>query len=458
MSNVGEHAEVVIVGAGLSGLRAAGVLHAAGVPFTLIDASDQVGGRVRTDIVEGFRLDRGFQVYLTSYEEGRAAFDYAALDFKAFEPGALVFHGGRFHKLVDPWRRPTSFLEGALAKVGTLADKLRVGTMRAELARLPAEALFRPDRPERSILDALRQRGFSEAMIERFFRPFFGGIFLDVDLAGSSRMMEQVFRCFAAGDAAVPRLGMGELPRQLAARLPAGCLRLGLGAMRDEGNPSGRGLVITDVHTGDTAKWQPRVVIDAASAPAWSDPASPRAGQTTPNPISPPVAPNVTHRRGVKWRGVVNLYFTATAPPPVREPFLILDGEGAGPVTNLAFMSAVSGDYAPPGSMLASCTLIGPAWVDRYTRESGAVQAAVLAQMARWFGAAAVGSWRLLRAYVLPWALPDQRPPWYTRRDWPVQAGPGLLRAGDVADMASIDGALRSGRRAAEAAISLLRA
>ncbi|MGA1525128.1 MAG: FAD-dependent oxidoreductase, partial [Planctomycetota bacterium] len=113
---------VLVVGAGLAGLTCARALSAAGVPVRVLDAADAVGGRVRTDVVEGFRLDRGFQVLQTAYPEARRALDYGALELRPFEPGALVRVAGRFVRVVDPWRRPL----GALASIALLALGLRL--------------------------------------------------------------------------------------------------------------------------------------------------------------------------------------------------------------------------------------------------------------------------------------------------------------------------------------------
>lgn len=419
--------QVLIVGAGLSGLCAARALQAAGVTCCVLEAGEAVGGRVRTDVVDGFRLDRGFQVFLTAYPEAARELDLRALDLCPFEPGAAVYCGGRMHTLLDPWRRPSSIIDGALAAVGSLADKLRVGAMRAVLQRGTLDDLFA--RPETTSLAALQSRGFTEAMIDRFWRPFLGGIFLDTDLVASSVMMEFVFRCFSQGDAAVPRLGMQRIPDQLAARLTPGTVRLNTRVASING---------TSCVLADGSRVEGRAIILAAAAP---DAAT--------------LAPSTTKPGG--WNGVTNLYFAGTGAPPVRGPLLILDGERGrlGPVTNLAFMSNASSDYAPVGQYLASLSVVGP--TAHNTADDAILQAACLTQMRTWFGPDAIKSWRHLRTYRIPHALPDQRPPWYTGRDWSPRAGPGRYHAGDSHDTASIDGAMRAGRRAAEALIEDLR-
>ncbi len=218
-------ADVVIVGAGLAGLACALRLHEAGAGVRVLEASDGVGGRVRTDVVEGFRLDRGFQVLLTAYPETRRVLDYAALDLRPFLPGALVRRSSHFHELSDPWRRPERAWRSLTAGVGSLADRLRMARFRGRVRRGSLEDLFR--RPETSAAERLHAEGFSAEMIDAFFRPFFGGVLLDRSLSASSRMLEFVFRMMAEGDVAIPAAGMGAIPEQMAGRLPAGTVRLG---------------------------------------------------------------------------------------------------------------------------------------------------------------------------------------------------------------------------------------
>ena len=173
--------QVLIIGAGLAGLCCARVLHQAHIPFVILEASDGVGGRVRTDRVEGFLLDRGFQVLQTAYPEARRVLDYPALKLKPFYPGALVYFDGRLHRVGDPLRQPRHLFSTIFSPIGTLADKLRVARLRWQVSRGSIEDLFR--RPETSTLAALRAQGFSDTMIERFFRPFFSGVFFDRNLA-----------------------------------------------------------------------------------------------------------------------------------------------------------------------------------------------------------------------------------------------------------------------------------
>ena len=220
----GRNGGVYVVGAGLAGLRCARRLHDKGAAATALEASDGVGGRVRTDRVEDFLLDRGFQALLTAYPEASEALDYRELELHPFYPGAMVRTGGRF-TVADPFRRRWDGLRTALAPVGGLGDKLKVASPApAGHRRVAGGAAFA--RPETTTREALAADGFSDTIVDRFFRPLFGGVLLDRELGTSSRMFEFVYRMFALGDVALPTRGMGAIGEQLAGGLPD-CVRLG---------------------------------------------------------------------------------------------------------------------------------------------------------------------------------------------------------------------------------------
>jgi phytoene dehydrogenase-like protein len=411
--------EVIVVGAGLAGLCCARRLAETGVAALVLEASDGVGGRVRTDLVDGFRLDRGFQILLTAYPECRDVLDYGSLDLHAFYPGALVRFGGRFHRLADPARLPLAALAGLLSPIGSLGDKLALLRLRRRVRRGSLADLFR--RPETTTLEALRAAGFSAAMIDRFLRPFLGGITLDPGLDASSRMTEFVIRMLSLGDSALPAQGMRAIPAQIAARLPS---PVRLGAPVREVGP-GRAVLAS----GESLA--ARAVVVATEGP--------EAARLT-GAFPPPGSCAQTC-----------LHYGADE-PPVDEPVLVLDGEGRGPVSNLVVPSRVAPLYAPPGKHLVAAVVLGdPALPD------AALDAAVRTQLAGWFGPAP-RAWRLLRVQRIRHALPAQHPPALEPPERPVRIARGLYVCGDHRDTASIQGAMASGRRAAEAAIADLRA
>jgi phytoene dehydrogenase-like protein len=400
--------DIVIIGAGLAGLTCARRLHAAGVSCVVLEADDAVGGRVRTDIVDGFQLDRGFQVFLTAYPTARAWLDYEQLQLRTFAAGSRVRCDGAMHEVSDPWREPGAWWATLRAPVGSLADKIRIATLRRAARRGSMAELWA--RPETTALAALRAHGFSERMIERFLRPWFGGIFLDRELETSSRMLEFVFRMFAEGRAALPSAGMQAIPEQLAAGLPTGTVRLGARVARME-----TGAVFLESGERIAAR---HIVVATENAGAAA------------------LLPEVAVPR---WRATTTIYFAA-ARSPLGAPMLVLNGEGRGYVNNLVVLSDVAPSYAPAGQALVAVSVLGePAMDERALVER------VREELCAWFGAE-VADWRWLRSYRLPRALPARMSLGPMK---PVAVRPGVWIAGDGRTSASIQGAMESGEAVA---------
>lgn len=409
-------APVLVVGAGLAGLCCARALDRAGTAVTVLEASDGVGGRVRTDRVDGFLLDRGFQILLTAYPEARAVLDYRALDLRAFAPGALVRYRGRFHKVADPLRMPLASLGGALSPIGSMQDKIRVLKARGSLKNMTDGEVFR--RPEMTAREAMRRWEFSDSLIERFLRPLFGGILLDMDLRASSRMFEFVFRMLALGKNALPAAGMQAIPEQIAAGLPSGSIRLGARVARIARD----GVVL---ESGESIP--ARAVVVATDGPS-------AAALTGEIPAPVPKAQTV-------------LYYDAPR-SPVDGPWLLLDGESRGPATNVSVPSQAAPGYAPAGRHLVSAAVIGdiPETDEHLERDTRI-------QMRSWFGDQ-VDAWRHLRTYRVLHAQPAQPVGALEPPERPVRLPSGIFVCGDHRDTASIQGAMVSGRRAAEALLS----
>ena len=404
--------DVAIVGGGLSGLACARALTARGITCAVFEASDAVGGRVRTDRADGYQIDRGFQVLLTAYPEAAAVLDYDALDLRAFDPGARVWLGDGFQTVGDPFRRPLQALPTLFADVGSLLDKLKVLRLRRDVTSGSFDALW--ERPETTTEVALRERyGFSDRMIERFFRPFLGGVFLDSSLQDSSRAFEFYFRMFSTGSAAVPAAGMQAIPEQMAAALPEGTVRLGARVT---------GLAPGEIQVAGGEAVACRAVVVATEAPGV-----------------PPLLPEVDPPPSKSTR---QLAWTADV-APTEAPVLMLDGVGTGPVNNVQVMSAVAPSYAPAGKTLVTASVLGHSDLTE-----DAIETAARDQLRGWFGDA-VNGWRLLRSDRILHALPDLAsldPP-----ERPARVRDGVYVTGDWRRNASINGALVAGRHAAEA-------
>lgn len=403
-------ADVVVVGAGLAGLCAARRLAAAGVEVVVLESAGAVGGRVATDPVDGFLLDRGFQVYNTAYPEAARVLDHAALDLRAFTPGALIRRGDRLHRVADPRRRPLAAPGTVLAPIGSPLDKVRVALLSARDALTPADRLAAA--AETTTYEALKQRGLSDTVIDRFLRPFLAGVFLERELSTSSRFFDLVWRTFARGTVCVPAGGMRRIPAQLAAGLPAGTIHTGVRVT---------GLRDGAVDTDQGPVGAPSVVVAA-------DPVTAAALLGLPEP---------------RMLAVTTIYHAAPE-PPVGEPILLLDGERPGPIVNSVVLTNAVPTYSPDARALVSTSVLGVDPPD---------DRALRRELERLYGLS-TSDWELVATVPVPRALPAAPPPLGDLRR-PVELGDGRYVAGDHRDTPSIQGAMVSGRRAADA---LLRA
>ncbi|MFC4637346.1 NAD(P)/FAD-dependent oxidoreductase [Deinococcus hohokamensis] len=403
--------DVLVVGGGLAGLTAARTLDRAGQRVRVLEAAPEVGGRVRSRVVDGFTLDAGFQVLFPAYPAVRRQLDLPALDLVPLPSGAAVRRGARVNLLGDPLRDPGALAGTLGGRVLPLADKLRVARMAAQL-RVPApHALLRgPDEPTETYL---RRQGLSEAALNAFFRPFFGGIFLRRDLSTSARLFRYYFRMLLDGGAALPRAGMGAISAQLAAGLD---LVTGVEVTR----LCPQGTHVTAVTSaGD---------LDARQVIVATDP--PRAQALT--------------GEATGLTGVGSTYLYYAAPHQIDpERRLLLNAE-PGLINNAHWTSQAVPGRAPAGQHLLSVTVLGvPA------EDDAALDTAVRAELAGWYGAQATAQLRLLGTERLPYAQYAQPPEYAHTLPGHATALNGVLLASEVTSMSGIQGALESGEKAA---------
>ncbi|MGW0214850.1 NAD(P)/FAD-dependent oxidoreductase [Micromonospora chokoriensis] len=406
--------DVVVVGGGLAGLAAARRLHRAGVPWRLLEASGRLGGRVATDVVDGYLIDRGFQVLNTAYPRLGTLLDTDRLDLRYFTSGVLVRKGDDLLRLVNPLREPTGVPGTALAGVGSLRDRLRFAALAAGCATLPAARLLAA--PETSAETALRRAGLSDAIIEELLRPFLSGVFIDRELATSSHVLAMVVRSFARGRIGLPAEGMAALPRAIADPLPADLLDLDTPVA--EVAP---GRVRTQA--GDI---RCRAVVVAVDPPA-----------------APALLPALTTVRMHSY----TTYYHSAPEPPLSEPILLVDGDRREIVANTVVLSNAAPTYAPAGRHLIATSVVGP---------TAPPEPTIRAELTRLYGQS-TADWTHLTTVAVPQALPAAPPPQGRLRK-PVSIGEGLFVAGDHRDSPSIQGALASGWRAAGAVLEELRA
>mmetsp|Transcript_39679 Transcript_39679/g.157826 ORF Transcript_39679/g.157826 Transcript_39679/m.157826 type:complete len:431 (-) Transcript_39679:2422-3714(-) len=380
-----EREDVVIVGAGVSGLAAAKLISEgrSDLSMTILEKSDDVGGRIRSDVVDGYILDRGFQVFIEAYPQQGELLDYEQLDLKPFLPGALVYCEGAHHLVSDPLRRIQDTPESLVSPVGTFMDKARVALLRTKIANLPLDRILQRD--ECTTAEYLRKEGFTSSMIDRFFSPFYQGIFLAPLEEQSSRMFEYVFRMFLSAPASLPSKGIGAVTQHLAAP-SKDKIQLNTGVKSISMNESGGGTVETE----DGQRIEAKVIVVAADPPTASALLGDRIEPTKP-------------------RGCASLYFASDQPPPISKPILFLNGEGrsAGVVGNTCFPSSVSASYAPEGKTLVSTTVIG----DDIHRSEAELERLVKSHMTEWWGSDHVNQWTHLRTYKIPYSQNAQNVP-----------------------------------------------
>lgn len=381
--------------------------------MVVLEASDAVGGRVRTDTVDAMLLDRGFQLLNPAYPAVRRLVDVPALALQPFDAGVMVARASGACRLVDPRRARRGLLADLTGATGSLPEKAAFAcysltTAYGRVARLAG----RPDVSYGAALDTVGVRGeLRRAVLE----PFLAGVVGEDRQETSRRFVDLLLRSFARGTPALPAAGMQALPAQLAAGLPDECLQLGVAARQVSGQQ-----VVTA-----SGSWRARAVVVAAD---------------------PTHAAELCGLPAPRLRALTTLYFRAErSPVPTGRPLLHLDGDRRGPVVNSAVVSDAAPTYCRDGSLVAA-TVLG-------TAGGRHVETTVRRQLALIYRSP-TDDWQLVATYRVPAALPAMVPPLAPRQ--PVALGDGLYVAGDHRDTASIQGALASGERAGRAVVASL--
>jgi len=406
--------QVIIVGGGLSGLTAANYLHQKGIDFKILEASNRVGGRVKTEIIDGYRLDHGFQVLLTAYPEAQRLLDYDKLDLKKFVPGAILLQeNGKQERIGDPLRDLSSLIPTLTASVGGLMNKMRILRLKLRLSGKNIDQIFQQEvKTTRATLS--EDYGFSDKIIDRFFAPFFSGIFLETDLKTDRKMFDFVFKMFGEGYAAVPNLGMEEISKQLAVNLPADSILT---------NAKVQSIDKQEVKTEDGQTFRANKILLATQATS----------------LVKDILPNTK----TKYVSTTNVHFIADE-APLQKGIIALNTHKNRLVNNICVINKVAPGYAPKGKNLISLSIVGNAGFSDKNLEIN-----IKKELKKWFGNA-VEKWEHLDTRHINYALPDQQNVSNEINPVDLKINENIYVCGDHLLNGSINAAMKTGRIVAD--------
>ncbi|MCC5930088.1 MAG: FAD-dependent oxidoreductase [Cyclobacteriaceae bacterium] len=404
------NSKIYIIGAGVSGLVAAIELERYGYSPVILESSDKIGGRVKSDTIDGFILDHGFQVLLDAYPEAKHYLNYQALDLKQFTPGAIIFHNGKKIRFSDPLRNPEKILSMAFSSAGTLSDKLRLWGLNRSLKKKSVQSIFSSEAG--STIEYLKKRKFSDRITERFFKPFFRGIFLENDLDTSSKMFEFVFKMFGEGHATIPAKGMGEIAKQLSGKLQRTEFRF---------KTAVKSILFDHILLEDGEKIEADGIIIA----------------TKPHTMLSGMQAEKDENHAVS-----NLYFSLDR-SFLGEPIIALVPGDEFAINNFCFMSDVSPAYAPEGKALLSVSVNGV-----YTDEKELVQRVIM-ELESLAGPNALQGLTFLKMYSIARALPVMEDLQFEMQHTATRIQDSIFLAGDYLLYGSLNAAMYSGRNAA---------
>lgn len=406
--------QIHVVGAGVSGLVAASVLEAHGYRSVVVERTDGVGGRVKTDVVKGFQLDHGFQVLLTSYPEAQKHLDFDALELQKILPGASVFFNKKQNIIGDPLKSLSFLWPTLFSRIGSFSDKLRILQLNRALKRKTLSEIFSD--PEKSTFSYLQDYGFSNEIIRDFFMPFFGGIFLETKLETSSRMFEFVYKMFGDGEAALPKAGMAAIPKQLYEKLQNTDFTF---------NTHVASVQEGEITLEDETKLKTLATIVATDARE--------------------LVVSEKHKSMV-WKSCQTLYFE-TDHRVIRTALIGLIPQQGALINNIFYHTSLE-TVSNPSKELLSVTVI-----DRHQLSDEMLISRVKDELEEHCG---IVSPQFIKLYSIPQALPNLQDLKYAMHPSESLLTPGVFLAGDTLLNGSLNAAMISGESAALAAIEFL--
>ena len=399
--------KIHIIGAGVSGLIAAKVLENHGYSPIIIESTDRVGGRVKTDLIEGYQLDHGFQVLLTAYPALQKYLNYKALELQKFLPGASIFLASGQKLIGDPLRSPTLLFSTLFSGIGNFSDKFKILKLTLVLKKKSLSDIF--NEKEQTTHNYLIAFGFSKTIISDFFRPFFSGIFLETKLETSSRMFEFVYKMFSEGHATVPKFGIEAIPKQLLKNLKTTSFMY---------HTRVRALKETEIILDDGTSLESDYSIIATEA---NDLVSNLKNQTT------------------EWKSCVTLYFETKTRVITKKLIGLVSKQGT--LVNNIFYNSSLNTLLKPTNELLSVTVI-----DTQNLSNEALIEAVKAELQSY---CEITTTRFIKLYNIPRALPKLDNLKYDMMSSETRLTNSIFLAGDTQLNGSLNGAMISGERAA---------
>ena len=406
--------KIHIIGAGISGLVAAQTLEKAGFSPTIVESTESVGGRVKTDQVDGYQLDHGFQVLLTSYPAAQKFLDYEALELQNFLPGAAIFTNGKENQIGDPLRDFSLLFPTVFSSLIPLSDKIKILQLNLKLKAKSISDIFAEK--EKTTLHYLKDFGFSDQVISQFFKPFFSGIFLETKLETSSRMFEFVYKMFGTGNAALPKAGIQAIPNQLAEKLKTTKVLFN--------------TKVESVQNGSITLEDGQLVESDFMIIATD------AGQLLPN----------FKRETLNWKSCVTLYFE-TEKRVIAKPLIGLLPKENTLINNIFYHTSLE------TSIQSQKELLSVTVVDNQNLRDEELVNQVKSELKEHFNIEVI---RLIKQYEIPQALPDLKNIKYSLTAAETRYYDRIFLAGDTLVNGSLNAAMLSGESAALAVIEAL--
>ena len=395
----------IVVGAGISGLSCALELEKNGYQVQILEKENHPGGRVHSDIVDGYILNRGFQVLQTGYPETKRLLDYKKLELCNLDSEVWIMNNNKIKKLYDPIQNPSSILKAAFSNVGTFWDKLHLLQLRQSTTSRSTDTIFQEN--EITSLEQIKNYGFSDSIINEFFKPLFGGAFLDSKLDTTSRMFKFVYKIFSIAPIAIPKYGMKSIPEQLEAKLES---KISFNTNVIKLNNK-NAFLENETLSAD-------VIILAANHNSARQ-----------------LIPSIEE---ISWNSTSCYYFIADS-PPFSSKVVLLNGNNRGEINNVFVPTNISKSYSPNNKSIISVSTIGLNNSETEIRN----------ELKNWFGNQ-TENWKLLHTYHIEQALPRMSVPSISHSQYIN----GIHMCGDYLTSSSIHGSMYSGRMTAKQIIS----